>query len=57
MNTSIEGGKTRLVTGIRGDWTGTVFESIYSMASGESELPSALFHRSLWTKVIVERPG
>jgi hypothetical protein len=33
-NTSIEGGKTNPDTGIRGDWTGTVFQPIYERACG-----------------------
>src|SRR5271157_5165290 len=35
-NTSIEGGKANPVTGVRGDWRGTVFQPIYE-ACGEDE--------------------
>ena len=36
-NTSIEGGKTNPATGVKGDWTGTVFQPIYEVACGMDE--------------------
>jgi hypothetical protein len=55
MNTSIEGGRTNPMTGIHGDWTGTVFDPIYSIACGQSETQAALLFGTVWKKVIIER--
>ena len=33
-NTSIEGGRANPATGVRGDWTGTVFQPIYRLRAG-----------------------
>jgi hypothetical protein len=53
-NTSIEGGKVNPVTGIRGDWTGTVFHAIY-VACGLNENVAGMFYGNVWKKVIIER--
>jgi hypothetical protein len=55
-NTSIEGGKTNPGTGIRGDWTGTVFQPIYETACGTEENRAGMFYGNVWRKVIIERP-
>jgi hypothetical protein len=55
MNTSIEGGRTNPATGVQGDWTGTVFDPIYSIACNLSETQSALLFGTLWKKVIIDR--
>lgn len=54
MNTSIEGGKANPHTGLRGDWSGTVFDPIYQVC-GESEEQAALMYGTVWKKVIIER--
>jgi hypothetical protein len=53
-NTSIEGGRTNPVTGIRGDWTGTVFDPIF-VACGLNEDVAGMFYGNVWKKVIIER--
>jgi hypothetical protein len=53
-NTSIEGGKVNPVTGIRGDWSGTVFHAIYE-ACGLNEDVAGMFYGNVWKKVIIER--
>jgi len=55
-NTSIEGGRTNPTTGIRGDWTGTVFQPIYEIACGMNEDRGGMFYGNVWKKVIIERP-
>ena len=52
-NTSIEGGRTNPVTGIRGDWTGTVFQPIYELF-GDEEL-AGMFYGNVWKQVIIDR--
>ena len=52
-NTSIEGGKTNPTTGIRGDWSGTVFQPIYD-SFGDEEL-AGMFYGNVWKKVIIDR--
>ena len=54
-NTSIEGGKTNPNSGIRGDWTGTVFQPIF-LACGCNEDLAGMFFGNVWKKVIIERP-
>jgi hypothetical protein len=54
-NTSIEGGKPGPVTGIRGDWTGTVFLPIYEACGCNEEL-AGMFYGNVWKKVIIDRP-
>ena len=54
-NTSIEGGRTNPNTGIRGDWTGTVFQPIYYACGCDEEL-AGMFYGSIWKKVIIDRP-
>jgi hypothetical protein len=53
-NTSIEGGKTNPETGIRGDWSGTVFDPIYR-ACGLNEELAGMFFGNVWKKVIIDR--
>ena len=55
-NTSIEGGKTNPDTGVRGDWTGTVFQPIDETACGMDENRAGMFYGNVWKKVIIERP-
>jgi hypothetical protein len=55
MNTSIEGGRLNPVTGVRGDWTDTVFDPIYSVACGYSEAQAGLLFGNVWKKVIIAR--
>ena len=52
-NTSIEGGKTNPNTGIRGDWSGTVFQPIFT-SCGDEEL-AGMFYGNVWKKVIIDR--
>jgi hypothetical protein len=54
MNTSIEGGEQNPHTGVKGDWTGTVFDAIY-VACGLSEHLAGMFYGNVWKKVIIER--
>src|ERR1700676_2683565 len=49
-NTSLEGAKTNPETGIRGDWTGTVFDSIFR-ACGLNEQLAGMFFGNVWKKV------
>jgi len=53
-NTSIEGGKLNPVTGIRGDWSGTVFNAIFE-ACNLNENVAGMFYGNVWKKVIIER--
>ena len=53
-NTSIEGGRTNPQTGIRGDWSGTVFQAIY-LACGQHEEVAGMFYGNVWKKVIIGR--
>ena len=55
-NTSIEGGRTNPATGIKGDWTGTVFQPIYEIACGMDEERAGMFYGNVWKNVIIERP-
>ena len=52
-NTSIEGGRVNAVTGIRGDWSGTVFQPIFDYF-GDEQL-SGMFYGNVWKKIIIER--
>jgi len=54
-NTSIEGGRTNPTTGIRGDWSGTVFHAIFE-ACGQNEELAGMFYGNVWKKVIIDRP-
>jgi hypothetical protein len=58
-NTSIEGGKANPVTGIRGDWRGTVFQPIYEAFGGDdnddAEEYAGMFFGNVWKKAIIER--
>jgi len=54
-NTSIEGGRGNPNTGIRGDWSGTVFQSIF-LACGLNEEAAGMFYGNVWKKVIIARP-
>src|SRR5271157_2844182 len=42
-NTSIEGGRTNPNTGIRGDWSGTVFHPIFEACGRNEELAGMFF--------------
>jgi len=53
-NTSIEGGKTSPETGVKGDWSGTVFLPIY-FACGENQELAGMFYGNVWKKVIIDR--
>jgi hypothetical protein len=55
-NTSIEGGRANPATGVRGDWTGTVFQPIYEIACGMNEELAGMFYGNVWKKVIMDRP-
>lgn len=52
-NTSIEGGRTNPQTGIKGDWSGTVFQPIYDHF-GDEEL-AGMYYGNVWKKVIIDR--
>ena len=54
-NTSIEGGRTNPTTGIRGDWSGTVFHAIFE-SCGQNEELAGMFYGNVWKKVIIDRP-
>jgi hypothetical protein len=54
-NTSIEGGKANPTTGIRGDWSGTVFHAIFETC-GRNEEVAGMFYGNVWKKVIIARP-
>jgi hypothetical protein len=53
-NTSIEGGRLNPETGIRGDWRGTVFQSIFE-ACNENEVRAGMICGNVWKRVIIER--
>ena len=53
-NTSIEGGRTNPNTGIRGDWSRTVFQPIYDSCGFNEEL-AGMFYGNVWKKVIIGR--
>jgi hypothetical protein len=52
-NTSIEGGRANALTGIRGDWSGTVFQPIFN-CFGDEQM-SGMFYGNVWKKVIIDR--
>ena len=52
-NTSIEGGRTNPNTGVRGDWSGTVFQPILDIL-GDEEL-AGMFYGNVWKMVIIGR--
>jgi len=52
-NTSIEGGRANALTGIRGDWSGTVFQPIFNHFGVEQM--SGMFYSNVWKKVIIDR--
>jgi len=52
-NTSIEGGRAKALTGIRGDWSGTVFQPIFNHFGDEQM--SGMFYGNVWKKVIIDR--
>jgi hypothetical protein len=53
-NTSIEGGRANPSTGVRGDWSGTVFDPIF-VACGFHEKLAGMFFGNVWKKVIIDR--
>ena len=53
-NTSIEGGMLNPVTGINGDWSGTVFHAIFEACNLNENL-AGMFYGNVWKKVIIER--
>jgi hypothetical protein len=50
-----EGGRTNPATGVRGDWSGTVFQPIYEIACGMNEELAGMFYGNVWKKVIIDR--
>jgi hypothetical protein len=52
-NTSIEGGKANALTGIRGDWSGTVFQPIFNYFGDEQM--AGMFYGNVWKKFIIDR--
>ncbi|HYG99033.1 MAG TPA: hypothetical protein VD837_07865, partial [Terriglobales bacterium] len=52
-NTSIEGGRTNLQTGIRGDWSGTVFQPIYDHFGDEGL--AGMYYGNVWKQIIIDR--
>jgi hypothetical protein len=52
-NTSIEGGRANPNTGVRGDWSGTVFQPIFDFF-GDEEL-AGMFYGNVWKKIIIDR--
>jgi hypothetical protein len=52
-NTSIEGGKANAITGIRGDWSGTVFQAIFDYFADEQM--AGMFYGNVWKKFIIDR--
>ncbi len=54
-NTSIEGGRTNEITGLQGDWSGTVFQPIYEI-HGNNEERAGMFYGNVWKKMIIARP-
>jgi hypothetical protein len=52
-NTSIEGGRANPDTGVRGDWSGTVFQPIFEVL-GDVEL-AGMFYGNVWKMVIISR--
>jgi hypothetical protein len=55
MNTSIEGGKANPTTGVKGDWSGTVFEPIYTTACGYSEEQAGMLFGNVFKRIIIGR--
>jgi hypothetical protein len=53
-NTSIEGGRANPSTGVRGDWSGTVFDLIF-VACGFHEKLAGMFFGNVWKKVMIDR--
>jgi hypothetical protein len=53
-NTSIEGGQANPVTGVRGDWSGTVYDPIFQACGCNAEL-AGMFFGNVWKKVIIDR--
>ncbi|HTY83898.1 MAG TPA: hypothetical protein VMB19_06755 [Silvibacterium sp.] len=53
-NTSIEGGRTNPFSGVRGDWSGTVFDPIFE-ACGRNEDIAGMFFGNVWKMVIIAR--
>jgi hypothetical protein len=53
MNTSIEGGQLNPNTGVRGDWTGTVFEPTYVACAFSEEQPG-MFFGNVYKKMVIE---
>jgi hypothetical protein len=41
---------------VRGDWTGTVFDPIYSIACNYGEQQAAMLYGNVWKKGIIARP-
>ena len=49
-NTSIEGGRLNPVTGIRGDWSGIVFQAIFEACNLNENL-AGMFYGNVWKTV------
>lgn len=54
-NTSIEGGRRNMVTGIDGDWTGTPLQHIYQSCNQNAEEAGLMFGR-IFKWVVIGRP-
>ena len=52
-NISIEGGKFNPRTGLKGDWSGTVFQPLYNYFL--DEVLAGMFYGNVWKKVIIDR--
>jgi hypothetical protein len=52
--TSIEGGQTNPITGVRGNWSGTVYDPIFQ-ACGRNEELAGMFFGNVWKKVVIAR--
>src|SRR5260370_42041213 len=54
MNTSIEGGEANPHTGVKGDWSGTVFHAIY-VPCGFKRHISGMFYGNVLNKCLIGR--
>lgn len=55
FNTSIEGSKASPVTGVRGDWTGTPFEPLYTACNEDEDLAAMIFG-TLYKLRVIDHP-
>jgi hypothetical protein len=54
-NTSIEGGKRNIVTGVDGDWTGTALQYVYEACDQNADEAGLMFGR-IFKWVVIGRP-